>query len=113
MANYLRYTYKVVNEDSSYVTFSDVNEAKTLISFDEVDFTGLSPEYTLEDSNRMLCLKVPFTDAQAHTDMKTFHNNMKDNWSIPLDYDSSVISVEYAIDNKYIVNDNERGVDFE
>ena len=113
MANYLRYTYKVVNEDSSYVTFSDVNEAKTLISFDEVDFTGLSPEYTLEDSNRMLCLKVPFTDAQAHTDMKTFHTNIKDNWAITLGNDSSVISIEYAIDNKYIVNDNEIGVDFE
>ena len=47
MANYLRYTFKVVGDDSSYVTFSDVNEAKTLISFDEIDFTGLSPEYTL------------------------------------------------------------------
>ena len=112
MANYLRYTYKVVSDDSSYVTFSDVNDAKTVIILDEVDFTGLSPEYTLEDSNRMLCLKVPFTDFQAHRDMKTFHNNMKDNWKITLGNDD-VIRIEYAIDNKYIVNDNEIGVDFE
>tara|TARA_R100001015_G_C4475105_1_gene57455 strand:+ start:139 stop:480 length:342 start_codon:yes stop_codon:yes gene_type:complete len=113
MANYLRYTYKVVSDDSSYVTFSDVNDAKTLILFDEVDFTGLSPEYTLEDSNRMLCLKVPFTDFQAHRDMKTFHTNMKDNWAITLGNDSSVIYIEYSVDNKYIVDDSERGVDFE
>ena len=105
MSNYLRYTYKVVNNDDSYNTFSDVNDAQTVILFDQVDFTGLSPEYTLEDSNKMLCLKVPFTDAQAHSEMKTFHDNMKDNWVIGLA--NGHARIEFSVDNKYVINDSE------
>ena len=73
MANYLRYTYQVLGTDSALVVFEDVNDAKTIIDFDEFDFTGLSPEWTLENDDRTLVLKVPFTDAQAHVEMKTFH----------------------------------------
>ena len=106
MANYLRYTYKVINTDDSWKTFSDVNNAKSVILFDAVNFTGLSPEYTLEDSNRMLCLKVPFTDAQAHIEMKTFHTNMKDNWKIDL-ANGEYARIEFSVDNKYVINDSE------
>ena len=41
MANYLRYTYQVFGTDSALVVFDDVDDAKTIIDFDEFDFTGV------------------------------------------------------------------------
>ena len=105
MANYLRYTYQVLDTDSAIVTFDDVDEAKTLINFDEFDFTGLSPEWTLENSDRTLVLKVPFTDAQAHVEMKAFHENVRSSWAAALAV--GYAEIVYSVDNKYVIGDTE------
>jgi len=105
MANYLRYTYQALDTDSALVVFDDVDEAKTIIDFDEFDFTGLSPEWTLENDDKTLVLKVPFTDAQAHVEMKAFHENVKDSWAAQLAEGYSEIA--HSVDNKYVVNDTE------
>ena len=105
MANYLRYTYQVFGTDSALVVFEDVNDAKTIIDFDEFDFTGLSPEWTLENSDRTLVLKVPFTDAQAHVEMKAFHENVKDSWAAPIAV--GYAEIVHSVDNKYVVGDTE------
>ena len=105
MANYLRYTYQVLDTDSAIVTFDDVDEAKTLINFDEFDFTGLSPEWTLENDDKTLVLKVPFTDAQAHVEMKTFHENVRSSWAAPIAV--GYAEIVHSVDNKYVVGDTE------
>ena len=105
MANYLRYTYQVLDTDSAIVTFDDVDEAKTLINFDEFDFTGLSPEWTLENDDKTLVLKVPFTDAQAHVEMKTFHENVRSSWVAPIAV--GYAEIVHSVDNKYVVGDTE------
>ena len=105
MANYLRYTYQVFGTDSALVVFDDVDDAKTIIDFDEFDFTGLSPEWTLENDDRTLVLKVPFTDAQAHVEMKAFHENVKDSWAAQLAEGYS--EIVHSVDNKYVVGDTE------
>jgi hypothetical protein len=105
MANYLRYTYQVFGTDSALVVFEDVNDAKTIIDFDEFDFTGLSPEWTLENDDKTLVLKVPFTDAQAHVEMKAFHENVKDSWAAQLAEGYS--EIVHSVDNKYVVGDTE------
>ena len=104
MANYLRYTFQNSGDDSTVDAMADVDTAKSKYDFSDIDFTGLSPEWTLEDSNKTLVLKVPFTDAQAHTDMKTFHTNMMNNWVI-----TSVDSSRFLLDvsNSYVINDSE------
>lgn len=104
MANYLRYTYQIIGSDSTVQTHTGVDQAKAKFDFSDIDFTGLSPEWTLEDSNQTLVLKVPFTDAQAHTDMKVFHNNMKDTWIIQSTDSSGYLA---NISNKYVINDSE------
>ena len=103
MANYLRYTYQVYGTDSALVVFDDVNDAKSIIDFDEFDFTGLSPEWTLENDDKTLVLKVPFTDAQAHVEMKAFHENVKDSWAAQLAEGYS--EIVHSVDNKYVVGD--------
>ena len=103
MANYLRYTYQVFGTDSALVVFEDVNDAKTIIDFDEFDFSGLSPEWTLENDDKTLVLKVPFTDAQAHVEMKAFHENVKDSWAAQLAEGYS--EIVHSVDNEYVVGD--------
>jgi hypothetical protein len=41
MANYLRYTYQALDDDSALVVFDDVDDAKTIMNFDQFDFTGV------------------------------------------------------------------------
>jgi len=103
MANYLKYKYRARGADSSLTTFTDVNNAKSILDFSNWDFTGLTPEWTLEDTNTSLVVKIPFTDAQAHVEMKTFHNNVKDNWTIGTD--STVLADCHLGENEYVVND--------
>ena len=102
MANYLRYTYQFVGSDSTVDTHTDVDAAKAKFDFSDIDFTGLTPEWTLEDGNKTLVLKVPFTDLTA---MSAFHVNMKDNW-ITRSADSTQV-MNFSISNKYVINDNE------
>ena len=90
MANKLRYTYQVVGADSSAITFDDVDAAKVIVDFSECDFTGLSPVYSLEDSDTTLVLTIPFADtADGRTAQDAFHNNMKDTWSLTATQDGS------------------------
>jgi hypothetical protein len=105
MANYLRYTYQVYGTDSALVVFDDVNDAKSIIDFDEFDFTGLSPEWTLENDDKTLVLKVPFMDAQAHIEMKTFHENVRSSWAAALAV--GYAEIVYSVDNKYVIGDTE------
>jgi hypothetical protein len=65
----------------------------------------ISPEWTLENSDRTLVLKVPFTDAQAHVEMKAFHENVKDSWAAQLAEGYS--EIVHSVDNKYVVGDTE------
>ena len=107
MANYLRYTYQIKMPDNGTFTVqtnTDVDQAKASLDFSDINFTGLSPEWTLEDSNKTLVLKVPFTDAQL-TAMSNFHVAMKDTWIIQ-SADSSGLIVP-NISNKYVINDQE------
>ena len=83
MANSLRYTFQVIGADSSVITFSDVDDAKSIMDHGDWDFTGLSPVYSLEDSDTMLVITIPFADSTAgRTAQDAFHNNMKDTWSV-------------------------------
>ena len=110
MANYLRYTYQLVGAtwngsemEHAPITFDDVDSAKGMMDFSECDFTGLSPEWTLENDDKTLVLKVPFTDAQAHVEMKAFHENVKDSWAAQLAEGYS--EIVHSVDNKYVVGD--------
>ena len=90
MANSLRYTFQVIGADSSVITFSDVDDAKSIMDHGDWDFTGLSPVYSLEDSDTMLVITIPFADSTAgRTAQDAFHNNMKDTWSLTATQDGS------------------------
>ena len=81
MANSLRYTFQVVGADSSAITFSDVDDAKSSWTIGDWDFTGLSPVYSLEDSDTTMVITIPFADSEAgRTAQDAFHNNVKDTW---------------------------------
>ena len=54
MANALRYTFQMIGEDSSAMTFDNVDAANDILDLSGWDFTGLSPVYTLEDSGTTL-----------------------------------------------------------
>ena len=92
MANVLRYTYQVVGilwngsdgyDDPAPITFDDVDSAKGMMDFSECDFTGLSPVYSLEDSDTTLVVTIPFANtADGRTAQDAFHNNMKDTWTV-------------------------------
>lgn len=98
MANVLRYTYQVVGilwngsdgyDDPAPITFDDVDSAKGMMDFSECDFTGLSPVYSLEDSDKTLVVTIPFADtADGRTAQDAFHNNMKDTWTVTGSEDS-------------------------
>ena len=78
MANALRYTFQMIGEDSSAMTFDNVDAANDILDLSGWDFTGLSPVYTLEDSGTTLVLTIDFgTDLDAQD---AFHNNVKDTW---------------------------------
>ena len=92
MANTLRYTYQIKGGtwndekedfDMAPITFDNVNAAKGMMDFSECDFTGLSPVYSLEDSDTTLVVTIPFADtADGRTAQDAFHNNMKDTWTV-------------------------------
>ena len=104
MANTLRYTFKVVGTDSTAITFNDIDHAKDLIDFSEIDFTGLSPVYSLEDSDTMLVITIPFADSTAgRTAQDAFHNNMKDTWTVTGSIDGSTLTEILQPDNSFTV----------
>jgi len=104
MANALRYTYQIIGADSSAITFDDVDAAKGMMDFSEWDFTGLSPVYTLEDSDTTLVVTIDFgTDLSA---MDAFHNNVKDTWATSGSQDGSTISELLTPSNKVLKDEN-------
>ena len=104
MANALRYTYQIIGADSSAITFDDVDAAKGMMDFSEWDFTGLSPVYTLEDSDTTLVVTIDFgTDLSAQD---AFHNNVKDTWATSGSQDGSTISELLTPSNKVLKDEN-------
>ena len=104
MANKLRYTYQVLGADSSAITFDDVDAAKVIVDFSECDFTGLSPVYSLEDSDTTLVVTIPFADSDAgRTAQDAFHNNMKDTWTVTGSIEGSTLTEILQPDNSFTV----------
>ena len=102
MANSLRYTFKVVGTDSTAITFNDIDHAKDLIDFSEIDFTGLSPVYSLEDSDTTMVITIPFADSEdGRTAQDAFHNNVKDTWDTQVN--SPYYEYRDAISDRFIV----------
>ena len=87
--------------------FSSLDNAKDSIDFTSWDFTGLTPEWTLENSNKRLCLKIPFSDAEVNDGtMLAFHNKVADGTYEP----TITINHNYlerGEDSKYVINDYE------
>lgn len=101
MANSLRYTFQVLGADSSPITFTDVDEAKSLIDQGDWDFTGLSPVYSLEESDTTMVITIPFADSEAgRTAQDAFHNNVKDTWDTQAN--SPYSDIRYAISDRFI-----------
>ena len=111
MANTLRYTYQLVGAtwngsemEHAPITFDDVDSAKGMMDFSECDFTGLSPVYSLEDSDTTLVVTIPFADSDAgRTAQDAFHNNMKDTWTVTGSTDGSTPTEVLQPDNSFTV----------
>tara|TARA_R110002153_G_scaffold39405_3_gene113491 strand:+ start:195 stop:560 length:366 start_codon:yes stop_codon:yes gene_type:complete len=111
MANTLRYTYQLVGAtwngsemENGPITFDDVDSAKGMLDFSECDFTGLSPVYSLEDSDTTLVVTIPFADSDAgRTAQDAFHNNMKDTWTVTGSTDGSTPTEVLQPDNSFTV----------
>ena len=107
MANYLKFRYQArTTSDSELVSFTSVDNAKSILDFSSWDFTGVTPEWTLEDTNTTLAVKIPFTDEQAHSEMKTFHENVKDTWHNVTTTTDYRYNYKYP-DNEYVVADTD------
>jgi len=122
MANTLRYTYQLVGAtwngsemEHAPITFDDVDSAKGMMDFSECDFTGLSPVYSLEDSDTTLVVTIPFADSDAgRTAQDAFHNNMKDTWTVTGSIDGSTLTEILQPDNSFTVTSIKDGeVDIE
>ena len=113
MANTLRYTYQIKGGtwndekedfDMAPITFDNVNAAKGMMDFSECDFTGLSPVYSLEDSDKTLVVTIPFADtADGRTAQDAFHNNMKDTWTVTGSIDGSTVAETLQPSNSFTV----------
>jgi|TARA_B110000438_G_scaffold292925_1_gene331984 hypothetical protein len=80
MANALRYTFQVIGDDSSAITFDNIDAAKDLVDLGGWTLPDSGVVYTLEDSDTTLVVTIDFgTGLEA---MDAFHNNVKDGtWS--------------------------------
>ena len=102
MANSLRYTFQVIGADSSVITFDDIDAAKDIMDLGDWDFTGLSPVYSLEDSDTTMVITIPFADSEdGRTAQDAFHNNVKDTWDTQVN--SPYYEYRDAISDRFIV----------
>jgi len=102
MANSLRYTFQVIGADSSVITFDDIDAAKDIMDLGDWDFTGLSPVYSLEDSDTTMVITIPFADSEdGRTAQDAFHNNVKDTWDTHVN--SPYYDMRHAISDRFIV----------
>jgi len=61
----IRFAIRVRGADSTDVTFTDVNDAKTKIEFNNLwDWTIGAPGFTLEDSDKRLVITWVFDESQ-------------------------------------------------
>jgi hypothetical protein len=109
MANQLRYTFQVQGADSTPITFSDVDDAKGTVDYGGWDFTGLSPVFTLEDSNKTFVITVDFADSEAgRTAQLAFHTHVMetDSWKVNANspYHASQLNYDISNSNHYKVN---------
>ena len=102
MANSLRYTFQVIGADSSVITFDDIDAAKDIMDHGDWDFSGLSPVYSLEDSDTTMVITIPFADSEdGRTAQDAFHNNVKDTWDTHVN--SPYYDMRHAISDRFIV----------
>jgi len=85
MANALRYTYQIIGEDSSAITFDNLDAAKDLVDFGNWTLPDSGVAWSLEDSDVTLVITITFADSDAgRTAQNAFHNNVKDTWGYPI-----------------------------
>ena len=106
MANILRYTFQVPGEDSSPITFDDVADAQSIVDYGGWDFTGLSPVYSLEDTNTTFVITITFPNtAEGRTAQDAFHNNVKDeeSWAVTANSPYTFSELNYMVSNQFKV----------
>ena len=85
MANTLKYTFRIIGEDSTAITFDDLDAAKDLVDFGNWTIPDSGVAWSLEDSDVTLVITITFADSDAgRTAQDAFHNNVKDTWSYPV-----------------------------
>ena len=83
MANTLKYTFRIIGEDSTAITFDDLDAAKDLVDFGNWTLPDSGVAWSLEDSDVTLVITITFADTtDGRTAQDAFHNNMKDTWSV-------------------------------
>ena len=84
MANTLRYTFRIIGEDSSAITFDDLDAAKDLVDFGGWTLPDSGVAWSLADSDTTLVVTITFADSNAgRAAQDAFHNNVKDTWDGP------------------------------
>ena len=84
MANTLKYTFRIIGEDSTAITFDDLDAAKDLVDFGNWTLPDSGVAWSLEDSDVTLVITITFADSDAgRTAQDAFHNNVKDTWDSP------------------------------
>jgi len=84
MANTLKYTFQCIGEDSTAITFDNLDAAKDLVDFGNWTLPDSGVAYSLEDSDVTLVITITFADSDAgRTAQDAFHNNVKDTWDGP------------------------------
>jgi hypothetical protein len=85
MANTLKYTFRIIGEDSTAITFDDLDAAKDLVDFGNWTIPDSGVAWSLEDSDVTLVITITFADSDAgRTAQDAFHNNVKDTWGYPI-----------------------------
>ena len=81
MANTLKYTFRIIGEDSTAITFDDLDAAKDLVDFGNWTLPDSGVAWSLADSDVTLVITITFADSDAgRTAQDAFHNNVKDTW---------------------------------
>ena len=104
MANTLKYTFRIIGEDSSAITFDDLDAAKDLVDFGGWTLPDSGVAWSLEDSDVTLVITITFADSDAgRTAQDAFHNNMKDTWTVTGSIDGSTLTEILQPDNSFTV----------
>ena len=114
MANKLKYTFRIIGEDSSAITFDDLDAAKDIVDFGNWTLPDSGVAWSLEDSDVTLVITITFADSDAgRTAQNAFHNNVKDTWGHPTavsPYNTSW-GLASSISNSFTVDNGDGEVD--